>query len=155
MAVCERIAISLTYGGEALSLAACKATLREYRERDVIGHLRTMGQRLTDGLNAAAAELEVPLRVFSYPACAAMRLDVPREEMDQTWFAFLAACARRGVLLRRGGLNNITYSHQPADIEQTVDACRAALRDVKDQGLARRTGGHSEAGSQQVGIPGR
>jgi len=49
------------------------------------------------------------------------------------WHRFLAEMARRGVLLRRGGLNFITYSHTAADIAATVEACResfAALREA-------------------------
>jgi len=36
--------------------------------------------------------------------------------------------ASRGILLRRGGLNFITYSHSAADIDRTVGACRESMR---------------------------
>lgn len=39
MQAAERLTISVTYGGEALSLAAAQATLEVYRSQDVIGHL--------------------------------------------------------------------------------------------------------------------
>ncbi|MGH2367022.1 MAG: aminotransferase class III-fold pyridoxal phosphate-dependent enzyme, partial [Chloroflexota bacterium] len=139
MTVCQRIPISLTYGGEALSLAAAAAVLREYRHHDVIGHLWRVGRRLVDGLNAAAQEHEVAFRATMYPPMAATRFDVPPDALDETWFTFLAACARRGVLLRRGGLNNVTFSHQDADIDQTLDACRGAFRELRDKGLGRAT----------------
>ena len=57
MQVTERLMITETYGGEALSLAACVATVHEYRERDVISCFWRLGQRLIDGLNAAAEEV--------------------------------------------------------------------------------------------------
>src|SRR5262249_52682762 len=44
-----------TFGGEALSLAAAKATLTEIRERRVPEHLAEQGRRLRDGYNRIVA----------------------------------------------------------------------------------------------------
>jgi glutamate-1-semialdehyde aminotransferase len=38
------------------------------------------------------------------------------------WEYFLQEMAVRGVLLRRGGLNFLTYSHTPAQIDQVIAA---------------------------------
>jgi len=46
-----------TFGGEALSLAAAAATLRELRRRDVPAHLDELGAGLRDGLNALCERL--------------------------------------------------------------------------------------------------
>jgi len=46
-----------TFGGEALSLAAAAATLRELRRRDVPAQLDELGTRLRDGLNALCERL--------------------------------------------------------------------------------------------------
>ena len=46
-----------TFGGEALSLAAARATIEEIRAKDVPAHLARLGRRLKDGYNAAAREL--------------------------------------------------------------------------------------------------
>ena len=53
---------TVTYGGEALSLAAAVAAIGEYRARDVFGHLWRQGQQLMDGLNRAAHAARVPFR---------------------------------------------------------------------------------------------
>jgi glutamate-1-semialdehyde aminotransferase len=134
MAAGERSLISLTYGGEALSLAAAAAVLRVYREQDVIGHLWTVGRRLMDGLNAAARDAGVPFRCTGYPPMSAMHLDVPAAAVAPAWHTLLAGCARRGVLLRRGGLNFVTLSHTAADVDRTVAVCAAAFGDLRAAG---------------------
>ena len=78
MEVAERSLITATYGGEALSLAACIATLRVYREEPVIEHLWRMGRRLMEGLSAAARAAGAPFDCAGYAPCFAMRLDLPR-----------------------------------------------------------------------------
>ena len=155
MGVAERLLISITFGGEALSLAACTAVVREYRERDVVGHLWRTGRQLMDGLNAAADEIGVPFRSSGYASMAAMRLDVPRECQDEAWFMLLAECARRGVLLRRGGLNNVTLAHTADDIAETIVVCREAFKALYTagfRGAATAADGRQRVGSQQVGI---
>ena len=89
------------------------------------------------------------------PSLAAMRLDVPRERQDEAWFMLLAECARRGVLLRRGGLNNVTLAHTADDIAQTIAVCREAFKALYTagfRGAATAPDGRQGVGSQQVGI---
>ena len=49
-----------TFGGEALSLAAAKATIEEMRGKNVIAYLAIMGKQLKDGYNDLAAKLDMP-----------------------------------------------------------------------------------------------
>jgi len=51
------------------------------------------------------------------------------------WSLFLQETAKRGVLIRRGGLLFVTYSHGDADIEATLAAVDEALGVIAD-GLA-------------------
>jgi glutamate-1-semialdehyde 2,1-aminomutase len=46
-----------TFGGEALSLAAAKATIHELRAKDVPAALARQGKKLKDGYNTIAAEI--------------------------------------------------------------------------------------------------
>jgi len=142
--------ISLTYGGEALSLAACAATVRVYREEGVIDYLWQIGQRLVDGLNAVAAAHDVPFRAGGYAPMSSMRFDLPREQVDVAWERFLAACAAHGVLLRRGGLNFVTFSHTVADIDRTIDAADQAFAVLREAGFA----GPPETDAAAVPAPG-
>ena len=43
MKIFEDVFVSTTYGGEALSLAACVATIKEFEKNDVCGHLCKVG----------------------------------------------------------------------------------------------------------------
>ena len=150
--------ITATYGGEALSLAGCVAVLRVYKEEAVIGHLWQMGRRLMDGMDAAAREAGVPFRCTGYAPIFAMRLDLPQEQVAPAWEQFLAECAARGVLLRRGGLTFMTYSHQAADVDQTIEACGGAFAALRDAGYtqpaaAAAAPGANGRGQSPVGIP--
>ena len=101
----------------------------------MVGHLWRTGRQLMDGLNAAADEIGVPFHSSGYASMAAMRLDVPRECQDEAWFMLLAECARRGVLLRRGGLNNVTLAHTADDIAETIAVCREAFKALYTAGF--------------------
>ncbi len=140
MQAAERLTISVTYGGETLSLAAAKATLEVYRSQDVIGHLWRMGQALMDGINSAARDTGVPFRAWGQPPMSAIEFTgLSAAQSNAAWQRLLGEMAARGVLLRRGGLNFMTYSHSAADVERTVAAYRAslaALQPVLDPPLA-------------------
>jgi glutamate-1-semialdehyde aminotransferase len=153
MEVAGKALISLTYGGEALSLAACLATIGEYRRRDVIGHLWREGERLMAGLNAAAGSAGVPFRCLGYAPMSAMRFDLPAEQVGPAWELFLAECAAGGVLFRRGGLNMLTYSHTAADVERTIAVAAQALAAVRAAGFSASAGAAVGAGAagQQAG----
>lgn len=51
--------ISGTFGGEAMSLAACKATLLEYDRLDAVSTMWQRGIQLTDGIRALLCELDL------------------------------------------------------------------------------------------------
>ena len=54
--------ISSTFGGDALSLAAARATLEVYETEDVIGTLWARGRQLHEGFAAVAEGLGIPTR---------------------------------------------------------------------------------------------
>ncbi|MCS6860078.1 MAG: aspartate aminotransferase family protein [Abditibacteriales bacterium] len=124
MQIMERLIISTTYGGEALSLAAARVCLQLYRNPEVFKHLWTMGERLMAGINAAAQAHGVPARCVGFAPMSLIEFhgDTPAET-DHLWNTFLRETAQRGVLFRRGGLAFITLAHAAEDIEQTVAVC--------------------------------
>lgn len=128
MQVAKDLVISVTYGGECLSLAAVVACLKEYRGEPVHEHIWAQGQRLMDGFRELGDKHGVPLwctglAPMSQPGFhyedAALNADV--------WSLFLQETARRGVLIRRGGLLFVTYMHKAADVEETLAAVDEAL----------------------------
>ena len=128
MQVAEKLRISVTYGGEALSLAAAVAAIDEYRSKDVFPRIWQQGQRLMDGLNDAARSAEVAFRCYGLAPMSAMAFDVPDAALAaQCWTYFLQEAAEQGVLFRRGGLNFVTYSHTDADVDRAVSVVRDIL----------------------------
>jgi glutamate-1-semialdehyde aminotransferase len=128
MQVFDEIFFSFTFGGEALSLAATKATITKVREGDVIPHLWRQGRRLQDGYNALAAErgLGALTRCIGLPPRTVLTF-ADRQGRDSLAMKslFQQEVVRRGIL-NTGGFN-ICYRHSDHDVEQTLRACRAAL----------------------------
>lgn len=116
-------AISITYGGEALSLAAAIATINELRSQNVHETLWQLGARLQAGLNDVAREAEIPFTCGGIEPMTTMHFtDTGGHPNDLLWEYFLQEMAGRGVLLRRGGLNFLNYSHTAQDVDTVVAA---------------------------------
>lgn len=138
--------ISITYGGEALSLAAAVATMNVMRAKNVHEHLHHIGELLRDGINEAAQRAGVALEAYGLAPIGGERFLDARdaEEEGLMWHFFLAGCAQRGVLLRRGGVNFITYSHTEEDVTQSVSAIEDTLHELR---RARESGNLARAAS--------
>jgi glutamate-1-semialdehyde aminotransferase len=129
MQLAAELLISSTYGGEALSLAALVACLKEYRERDVIAHLWKTGQGLVDGLNALASQSGLKLAFRGFPMMASFGFGYNSAELNADLMTLLLQeMARRKVLWRRGGLLFVNYSHKQAEVEQTLRVCGEVFR---------------------------
>ncbi|MCB0064017.1 MAG: aminotransferase class III-fold pyridoxal phosphate-dependent enzyme, partial [Caldilineaceae bacterium] len=123
MATMAERSISITYGGEALSLAAAIATITAIREQRVPEYLWALGAQLQEGLTQAAQAAEIPFHCGGLAPMATMNFDEKSPHPGPLlWEYFLQEMAVRGVLLRRGGLNFLTYSHTAEDVAQVVAA---------------------------------
>lgn len=131
MKVAGELVISSTYGGDALSLAAVVACLTEYREKDVIPHLWAMGERLMSGANSIARSLDLKLEFRGWPVMSQFAFGYAPEVNADLMTLLLQEMAKRGVLIRRGGLNFINYSHKPEHIDATLDAFRQVFPILK------------------------
>lgn len=124
-----------TFGGEALSLAATKATIHEMRDKQVPAYLATQGKKLKEGYNALARELGLggatsavgyeyrSLVTFTAPSGSATN---PLEMKSLVQQEMLA----RGVLW--GGFHTMCFSHTDADVDQVLGAYREVLPILKD-----------------------
>ncbi|MDE2816481.1 MAG: aminotransferase class III-fold pyridoxal phosphate-dependent enzyme [Chloroflexota bacterium] len=133
MQAAENLVISITYGGEALSLAAAVATMNVMRKDNVHEHLHRTGELLGDGINAAAQRAGVALGAHGLAPIGGERfLDAAdAEEEGLMWRFLLAGLAQRGVLIRRGGVNFITFSHTEEDVAQTCEALEDTLHELR------------------------
>jgi len=123
----EEVFFSTTFGGETLSLAACKATILEMRERNTIEHLWHIGERFVKGLNAIAQGIGIDAKCIGYPVHPKIIIGDDTPEVKSL---FLQETVRRGVLFHFGGIN-FCYAHKDEHIEQTLKVCKEALELVK------------------------
>ncbi len=130
MAEFDEIFVSSTFGGDTLALAACRATLDEYARQPVIAHLWSMGRRFQDGFRALAARLGVPAECVGYPVHPKVVIRHESEAQQRLLTSlFLQETAARGVIVHFAGFN-ISFSHREADVDQSLEACAAALAAV-------------------------
>ncbi|HID08285.1 MAG TPA: aminotransferase class III-fold pyridoxal phosphate-dependent enzyme [Armatimonadetes bacterium] len=125
--------ITTTYGGETLSLAAAKATILELKERNVFQHTWRLGEMLQRGLVNVARQAGLDAHAVGYPPIGAVEFRIEDKQLHyDAWTLFLQEMAERGVLLRRGGVNFICYSHTEEDIQRTIEAAREAFSIIAD-----------------------
>jgi glutamate-1-semialdehyde 2,1-aminomutase len=127
----EHVFFFTTFGGEALSLAATQATIRELRDKNVPADLAAKGQRLMDGYNDIATELGIRDITYckGHPARAMTVFD------DKGGQGLLMKSLVQQELIRRGilwsGFHNMCYSHTEADLDYTLEAFGEVLAELK------------------------
>jgi glutamate-1-semialdehyde 2,1-aminomutase len=123
--------ISLTFGGETLSLAAALATIEELKRRDVFRHTWALGERLQRGMQdavertsagdiAKVAGTQIMPALF-FKACG-------NATANDVLSLFQQELAARGVLFL--GVNYLCASHTEDDIDYTIGVFTEALHEV-------------------------
>lgn len=121
-----------TFGGEALSLAACMATIHELRDKNVPQYLDEKGGLLKDGYNQIAIEtgMDVYTRCIGYN-CRSMVTFTPEAGNGLEVKALMQQeMIKRGVLW--AGFHNMCYSHSDEDIQYTLSAYRDVMPIMKE-----------------------
>jgi glutamate-1-semialdehyde aminotransferase len=121
--------VSGTFGGEAVSLAAARATLEKLRREPVCEHLWRQGAVLRDRFNQLAAAHEVPARMVGLAPRRVLEI-APHDGVDASALKGLIwqGCIDRGVLL--GNANFVSYAHDDAAVAHTVEAFEYALAEA-------------------------
>lgn len=137
----ERVfVLSTTHGAETHALAAAKRTMEIYRDEDVVGHLRRMGERLRCGVREVAAARGIAEHIDAIGQPCNL-VYVTRDERGQPSQAFRALFLQE--LIRGGVLAPsfvVSYAHTADDIDRTIDAVDAACavyRRALDGGIER------------------
>jgi glutamate-1-semialdehyde 2,1-aminomutase len=121
-----------TFGGEALSLAACLATINELRDKNVPQYLDEKGGLLKDGYNQIAIEtgMDIYTRCIGYN-CRSMVTFTPEAGDGLEVKALMQQeMIKRGVLW--AGFHNMCYSHSDEDIAYTLSAYRDVMPIMKE-----------------------
>jgi len=120
-----------TFGGEALSLAATKATVEELRRHNVPEHLARQGRKLKEGYNAIASELGMTYtRCSGFDFRSIVTFDAAAGNPLELKSLLQQEMIKRGILW--SGFHNLCFSHSDADVEYTLKAYAEALPIVKD-----------------------
>jgi glutamate-1-semialdehyde 2,1-aminomutase len=149
-----------TFGGEALSLAAAKATLAVLQAHDVPGYLEALGEDLRDGYQRVTEELGLDFTRCVGLGCRTMVTFEPRGRARNADALEMKSLVQQ-ELLRRGilwsGFHNLSYAHTAQDVATLLGAyeeslrvlaraldegsVRAALRGAPVEPVFRKTGG--------------
>ncbi len=121
--------ISSTYSGDALSLAASVATVREYRTEGVIEHLWARGEELMTGMNGLFEKHGLDCKVVGIPPCPSIGIHVSdptqrKSAQQELWRAFY----RNGISLYTVAYPN--FSHSAEDIAETLERMDKAMGEV-------------------------
>lgn len=122
MRVFDDIFFSFTFGGEAVSLAASVATIRELERRRVLEHIWKVGNLLKEGYNKLAEDRKVS-RFTQCIGLAPRNVVTFKDEKGEDWWAlkslFQQECIKRGLLF--SGSHNLSLSHGKRTIKTTLE----------------------------------
>lgn len=121
-----------TFGGEALSLAACIATINELIDKNVPQYLDEKGALLKDGYNKLAIELGMD----KYTNCIGFNCRTMVTFTPEAGNGLEVKTLMQQEMIKRGvlwaGFHNMCYSHTDEDIDYTLLAYRDVLPIVKE-----------------------
>lgn len=127
----EDIFFYTTFGGEALSLAAAKATINELREKNVPVFLNSQGKKLKDGYNFIAQKLGLDYtKAIGYNWRSMATFDEKAGDPLIQKSLMQQEMIKRGVLWQ--GFHNMCYSHSDADVDYTLQALEESLSILKN-----------------------
>jgi len=131
MELCEKdIFFFTTFGGEALSLAAAKATIYELRDKSVPEFLARQGRKLRLGYSGIATQLRMNYTDCSGPDCrSVVGFDTEAGNPLELKSLMQQELIKRGILW--AGFHNLSYSHADKDIEHILRAYEDVLPIVK------------------------
>ncbi len=119
-----------TFGGEALSLAAAKATINEIKEKNVPAYLAKQGKKLKDGYNKIAQELGMNYtKCTGFECRTIITFDASVGNPLEMKSLVQQEMIKRGILW--GGFHNMSFSHSDLDVEYTLKVYREVLPILK------------------------
>jgi glutamate-1-semialdehyde 2,1-aminomutase len=124
----ERVfVLSTTHGAETHQLAAAIATMRFYEDHPVVETLHARGARLREGYTQAAARHGLTGYVDLVGRDCNLLFttkDADKKPSQPFRTLFMQEMIRRGVI---GPSFVVSYSHEEADIDRTIEAADQAL----------------------------
>lgn len=128
----QGVFVSMTFGGDALSLAGALATVKEMQEKDVISHLWKLGTMMLDGLKMLVTKhrIENAVSVSGLaPRCGLAFSDVGSFSYLDINSIYTKTMLEKGILCH--AINHISFSHTEEDIKIFLDAADDAFGKIK------------------------
>jgi len=127
----EDVFMYTTFGGEALSLAAAGATIRELREKQVPSNLRLRGGHLQAGYNQLARERGLEFtRAIGMEARTMIQFDADAGDPLLQKSLIQQEMLRHGVLW--AGFHNLSFGHGDEEVAHVLGAYARALDVLAD-----------------------
>ncbi len=128
----EEVFFFTTFGGEALSMAAAIATIREMEQKKVPAYLAEKGKLLKDGYNEIAAELGIAAftKCVGFDCRSLISFDPAAGNPLELKSFVQQELIKKGILW--SGFHNMCFSHSDDDIAYTLQAYRVVLAHAKD-----------------------
>lgn len=128
----EEVFFFTTFGGEALSLAAAVATIKEMMEKNVPQYLVEKGKILKDGYNEIASQLNIGhyTKCIGYDCRSLITFDASAGNPLEVKSLVQQELIKKGILW--SGFHNMSFSHTDEDIEYTLKAYREVLLFLKE-----------------------
>lgn len=122
----EKVFFFTTFGGEALSLAAAQATIKELNEKQVPAYLARLGRVLRQGYQKIISDLDISYtKIIGMDARTMITFDSSRgDSLEMKSFVQQELC-RRGILW--SGFHNLSYSHTTHDVQSLLEAYQEIL----------------------------
>ena len=115
-----------TFGGEALSLAAAKATIKELKENNVPAYLAKQGKKLREGYNEIATKLNMSYtNCIGFDCRSIVTFDASAGNPLELKSLLQQELIKNGILW--GGFHNMSFSHSDGDIEYTLSVYEKTL----------------------------
>ncbi len=120
-----------SYWFSAAPMAAAIATIEEMKRINAVELMRSYGEKLRDGLIAAAERHGFTLKITGHPAMPYLRItDDPTLMLHQKW---CSECTRRGAFFTSHHNWFVSAAHTQADLDLTLQIADAAFEAVKQQ----------------------
>lgn len=124
----NRTTITTTYAGETLSLAAAKAVMNIMNREPVIEHLFAMGERLREGFDSLFSETNFPAKTVGLSPAITIQFEDEVDLHSPLRASLFDELYKLGIFANKEWLVN--YSHQPEDIDKTVEAMSKAIKQI-------------------------
>lgn len=100
--------VSTTFGGDAVGLSACVATIKKMRREQVIDHLWKLGGYLREGLERLIKKYSFPMTLYGFPPMIHFKMP------DDVHALFLQETIKRRIMIYNS--HNLNFAHKRAEI---------------------------------------